>query len=155
MYFRELLFDPNPFLFFEEALTVTDFPDFRPLMVQVVSSFFMVQVLPPAETLLPVSLDPPFDAGKEMVTLRFTLPFFTGIDSIEATKGAVGRVTLVFAVCACDGLVCRVATNDTTKIVINLIRNSHPSVAFRVHHSARLHLKHDLENGAYTSLSFI
>ena len=115
-YLRELLLGPKPFLFFEEALTVTDFPDFRPLMVQVVFCFFMVQDLPPAETLLPVSLDPPFDAGKEMVTLRLILPFFAGIDSMEVTRGAVGRVTLVFAENACDGLVCRVATSDTTKI---------------------------------------
>ena len=122
MYFRELLFDPNPFLFFDDALTVKDLPDFMPFMVQVVFSFFIVQDLPPAVTLLPVTLDPPFDVGREIVIFTLTIPFFTEVDSIVVTVGAEGLLIFDFAARACDGLNGSVATSDIVKIRTNVLR---------------------------------
>jgi hypothetical protein len=61
--------------------------------VQVVFVFFIVQDLPAYVTLLPVILDPPFDAGREIFTVTFTLPFFGLVDVTETIVGAEGFVT--------------------------------------------------------------
>jgi hypothetical protein len=38
-------------------------------------------------------LDPPFDAGREIFTVTFTLPFFGLVDVTETMVGAEGFVT--------------------------------------------------------------
>jgi hypothetical protein len=112
MYRIDCPLGPKPFLFFERATTETDLPFLMPLMEQEVFSFLIVQDLPPAVTLLPVIFDPPFAAGKEILTVRFTLPFLGFDDETETTVGADGLVTLVLDETACEG----VAIDDKTSV---------------------------------------
>ena len=84
-------------MFFEFAYTLNDLPFLIDLIVQEVLVFAMVQDLPPAVTLLPVIFEPPFDAGKVIVTFTFTLPFLTAEEEMAAMVGAEGLVTFAFA----------------------------------------------------------
>ena len=80
-------------MFFEFAYTLNDLPLLIDLIVQEVLVFSMVQDLPPALTLLPVIFEPPFDAGKVIVTFTFTLPFLRAEEEIAEIVGANGAVT--------------------------------------------------------------
>ena len=84
---------PYPLMFFEFAYTLNDLPLLIDLIVQEVLVFSMVQDLPPALTLLPVTVEPPFDAGKVIVTFTSTLPFLTAEEEIALIVGANGAVT--------------------------------------------------------------
>jgi hypothetical protein len=84
-------------MFFELAYTLNDLPFLIDLIVQEVFVFFMVQDLPPAVTLLPVIFEPPFDTGKVIVTVTFTLPFLTAEEDMAEIVGAEGLVTFAFA----------------------------------------------------------
>jgi hypothetical protein len=53
----------------------------------------MVQDLPANVTLLPVIFDPPFDTGRAIFTVTFTLPFFGFEDVTDKMVGAEGFVT--------------------------------------------------------------
>ena len=53
--------------------------------------------MPPAVTLLPVIFEPPFDAGKVIVTFTFTLPFLAAEEEMAAMVGAEGLATFAFA----------------------------------------------------------
>ena len=108
-----MLFDPNPFLFFEDAVTDSDLPFLIPLIVHDVLRFLIVQDLPPAETLLPVIVDPPLDAGSEIVTVTFTFPFLGADDVTETTEGAEGFVIFDFVSTAWEGLI---AKTDRVKV---------------------------------------
>ena len=66
-------------------------------MVQDFLFFGMVQVLPPALTLLPVIFEPPFDAGNVIVTVTFTLPFLGVEEDMAEIVGAEGLVIFDFA----------------------------------------------------------
>jgi hypothetical protein len=93
----EALLAPNPFLFLDLAVTPSVLPDFKPLIVQEVFSFYIVQDFPPAVTLLPVIFEPPSEAGNVIVTVTLTLPFFGVEDTTEVTVGSEGFVTLACA----------------------------------------------------------
>ncbi len=73
-------------------MTLTTFPFFSPLIVQDVLAFFAVQDLPPAETFVCLTGNPPKSAGKVKVTVMFTLPFFTAPFVTEVIVGALGFV---------------------------------------------------------------
>jgi hypothetical protein len=84
-------------MFFEFAYTLSALPFLIDLIVQEVLVFFMVQDLPPAVTLLPVTFEPPFDAGRVIVTVTFTLPFLGTEEDMAEIAGAEGFVTFAFA----------------------------------------------------------
>ena len=77
-------------MFFELAYTLNNLPFLIDLIVQEVLVFFMVHVLPPAVTLLPVIFEPPLDVGKAIVTFTLTLPFLTAEEEIALIVGAEG-----------------------------------------------------------------
>jgi hypothetical protein len=79
-----------------------------PLIVQEVFNFFIVQDLPPAETLLPVIFEPPFETGNVMVTVTFTLPFLTAEEDIAEITGADGLT--IFALAWAEGAIARLNT---------------------------------------------
>jgi hypothetical protein len=84
-------------MFFELAYTLNNLPFLIDLIVQEVLVFFMVHVLPPAVTLLPVIFEPPLDAGKVIVTVTFTFPFLGVEEDTAETVGAEGFATFAFA----------------------------------------------------------
>ncbi len=84
-------------MFFELAYTLNDLPFLIDLIVQEVFVFFMVQDLPPADTLLPVIFEPPLEVGNAIVTVTLTLPFFGVEEDTETMVGAEGLVTFAFA----------------------------------------------------------
>jgi hypothetical protein len=93
VYVTEVLAELNPFLFFDLAEIFNDLPFLIDLIVQEVLVFLMVQDLPPAVTLLPVSFEPPLDAGKVIVTVTFTFPFLGVEEDTAEMVGAEGFVT--------------------------------------------------------------
>jgi hypothetical protein len=84
-------------LFLDFAVTFSALPFLIDLIVQEVLVFAIVHVLPPALTLLPVTFEPPFDAGKVIVTVTFTLPFLGVDEDMAEIVGAEGLVTFSFA----------------------------------------------------------
>jgi hypothetical protein len=96
-YPTELLFAPNPFLFFELAITRNVLPDFNDLIVQEVFAFLIVQDLPPAVILLPVIFAPPSAKGSAIVTVTLTLPFLGAEELTETIVGDEGLLIFVFA----------------------------------------------------------
>jgi hypothetical protein len=60
-------------------------------MVQVDLAFLAVQDFPPAEIFVAFIGTPPSEP-KETVTVKFTLPFLTGLLDIAVTVGALGFV---------------------------------------------------------------
>jgi hypothetical protein len=97
VYAIEALAGLNPFLFLDFALKFSALPFLIDLIVQEVLVFFIVHDLPPADTLLLVIFEPPFEAGKVIVTVTFTLPFIGVDEDIEEMVGAEGLVILDLA----------------------------------------------------------
>lgn len=64
--------------------------------MQEVLVFAIVQVLLPSDTLEPLIFEPPFDAGKEIVTFTFTLPFLTVEEEMLLIVGAEGLAIFAF-----------------------------------------------------------
>jgi hypothetical protein len=86
----------KPFTFFELAKTLNAVPFLIEKIVQEVLVFAIVQVLLPSDTLEPVIFEPPFDAGKVIVTFTFTLPFLTEDEEIALIVGAEGLEIFAF-----------------------------------------------------------
>jgi hypothetical protein len=135
MYRIDCPLGPKPFLFFDEAITFTCLPFLIPLIVQEVLEFLIVQDLPPADTLLPVILDPPFAAGKEILTVRLTLPFLGLDEEMEITVGADGLDIFSFEEVACAGAVIESKTSavPSTATTNFFIESSKSSVDYRLH----------------------
>jgi len=112
-------------MFFEFAYTLKALPLLIDLIVQEVFVFAMVHVLPPALTLLPVTFEPPFDAGKVMVTFTLTLPFLTVEEDMAAMVGAEGTFTfaLVATVLAERALDGAAVIPVTSEMVASSTRN--------------------------------
>ncbi|MEY4900937.1 MAG: hypothetical protein RI895_1359 [Actinomycetota bacterium] len=106
-------------MFFEFAKKLIALPSLIDLMVQEVLVFAMVQDLPPAITVLPVIFEPPFDAGKIMVTFTSTLPFLTLDEEIAVIVGAEGLVVFAFA-CAVVAMV-RLKPSEKTSAMAGIL----------------------------------
>jgi hypothetical protein len=90
---------------------------------------------PPAETLLSVILEPPFLAGKEIFTTRFTFPFFGFEEVTETIVGAEGFVTLVFEETACVGDAKAESTSPIADTSSRIFFMKTSFVAFMVQHT--------------------
>jgi hypothetical protein len=116
VYATEVLAGLNPFLFFDFAVTVSALPFLIDLSVQEVLVLLIVQDLPPALTLLPVTFEPPFDAGKVIVTFTSTLPFLTVEEEIAEIVGAEGLV--IFAFASAVGAMARLKPSDVINAIV-------------------------------------
>jgi hypothetical protein len=97
--------------------------------VQDVFNFLMVQDLPPAVTLLPVIAEPPFELGREIVTVTFTFPFLGADDVTVTTVGAEGLVILAFESKAWEGLTARADSIEMAAKKVVALRINTSSVA--------------------------
>lgn len=78
--------------------------------MQDVFKFNIVQVLPPAVTLLPVIFDPPLLLGSAILIVTFTKPFLDAEDEMEMIFDAAGFV--IFAEAGLIGAIARLKPSD-------------------------------------------
>jgi hypothetical protein len=115
-YLTVLLFAPKPLEFLELAFTLSDVPVLISLIVQEVFKFTIVQVLPPAVTLLPVIFEPPFFLGRLIFTVTLTNPFLGEEETMETIVGADGFVIVALAWTL--GATARLKTRDVARVMV-------------------------------------